>query len=564
MLETLRIQNYAIIEEIEADFRAGFNVLTGETGAGKSIVVGALNLVLGGRPSGEVIRRGASQARIEAVFYLPKPGPRIKKLLAEVDVNLEDQRLLLCRAISSDGRTRGYAGGRMVPISVLAAIGDELVDLHGQHEHQSLLKSDRQLDLLDAFADSLDLAESVAGLVKDLHGLDREIEAIEHDDRDRTRQLEFLRFELEEITAADPQPGETEGLKARHALSANAETVSALANQAYALLYENESGAAVDAIDTAMRDLAELGRISDEFRPMADQLSEARAIIEGVATDLRGFSQTVEFDPEELERLNARLALLGALRRKYGATIEDVLAYRDKIASELAAFENRDEHLDALRKKREKSHESALAEARKLSAKRAKAAKSLDGRIASALQDLGMKGAKFETRLEPGGLSLHGLEQVEFLLAANKGENLKPLRQVASGGEISRIMLALKSVFAAADKIPTLIFDEIDAGVGGAVATMVAEKLCALAASHQVLCVTHLAQIAACAGTHFSVAKKSAKNRTLTEVAAIENEDRVEEVARLLDGSTSELSLEHARTLLERSRPKPGRREAAS
>ncbi len=550
MLEVLRIQNYALIDAVEADFRPGFNVLTGETGAGKSIVVGALNLVLGARASGDVVREGAPRASIEAVFRVEKPSARLAKLLQQHEVALEEGTLLLSRMITADGRSRAYAGGSLVPVAVLAEIGDELVDLHGQHEHQSLLKTERQLDLLDAFGCTEGAAAEVGELVSRWQGIEREIRALETDDRERARQMEFLRFEVREIDEADLKPEEDAELKSRHNLITNAETIFNLARQAYGALYENEEGAAIDAVDAAVRDVASLVAIDPRFQALAAQLAEARLGVEAAAMELRGYSEELEFDPQELDAVNRRLALIGTLKRKYGASVEEILAYREKAAGTLAAYEQRDERLEALRGVSASLLEQAKRASAELSRKRQHAAQKLDKQVASALQDLGMKGARFETGFDAVELGAHGVDRVEFLLSANAGERLKPLRQVASGGEISRIMLALKAVFAAADRIPALVFDEIDAGVGGTVARKVAEKLASLSRSHQVICITHIAQIAAAAAAHYHVSKETSKGRTLTRLIRVEDEERVKEVARLLDGSVSDVSLGHARALL--------------
>ncbi|MBI2432415.1 MAG: DNA repair protein RecN [Candidatus Hydrogenedentes bacterium] len=551
MLETLRIQNYALIDEVEIDFRQGFNVLTGETGAGKSILVGALNLVLGARAAAEVVREGGSRAQVEAVFRMERPPRRLARLLKQHAISLEEGCLLLSRVVGADGRSKAYAAGSMVPVGVLAEIGDELVDFHGQHEHQSLLKAECQLDLLDAFGGTEAAAEAVGGQVERLRSIEQEIRRLEADDRDRTRQLEFLRFELNEIDAAGLQSGEQEEIRSRLSLITNAEKIFNLATHAHTLLYEGNETAAIDVIDAASREIDALAQINERFKVLSQLMADVRAQLEAVADELRVYTTELEFDPEELERLNARNALLGTLKRKYGATIEDILAYRDRIAGEIEQYEHRDERLEVLRREHAALETETLQAARLLSQKRKTAARRLDQQVTHALQELAMKGGSFDTQIVPIDLCSHGVDRVEFLLAANPGEKPKPLRQVASGGEISRIMLALKAVFAQADQIPTLIFDEIDAGVGGAVARHVAEKLQQLARSHQVICITHLSQIAAVADAHFSVSKKTVNGRTTTKVEPVDTEQRIHELARLLDGSLSDVSLQHARSLLK-------------
>lgn len=551
MLEVLRIQNYALIDEIELEFAPGFNVLTGETGAGKSIIVGALNLILGARASSGAVREGAKRAEAEAVFRVPEPSPRLQRILEERELELDDEALVLARRVSSDGRSRAYACGGLVPASVLAEIGDELVDLHGQHEHQSLLQVDRQLELLDIYAGTETAAAEVARGVGELHQLDRRIAEFEASGREQARRLEFLRYEVNEIDDAALELGEEERLQARRNRVANAERIHAAAAAAYTALYEDEGTSASDAIGRAVRELEAVAEVDPEIQQAVHQLNDIRASLDETAQDVRRLSESIEFDPQELDELNQRWDLIRGLKRKYGDTIDAILAYRDEAAATISRFENRDAELEALHAKRAETHARLMKQAGALSKARRQAARKLNKAVTQTLQDLGMAGARFETVLEQSDLTAKGLDKAEFKLAANKGERLKALRQVASGGEISRIMLALKAVFAHADRIPTLIFDEIDAGVGGAVANRVAAKLVQLAESHQTICITHLPQIAAAASRHYHVAKTTRKDRTLTDVSRVEAEERVREIARLLDGSLSGVSLEHARALLE-------------
>lgn len=550
MLETLHIRNYALIDELEVEFRPGFNVLTGETGAGKSIIVDALNLVLGARASSEVVRDGAPRAKIDALFRIKQPSRRLAKLLEGFEIELDEGELLLSRTVNADGRSRAHAAGALVPVSVLAAIGDELVDLHGQHEHQSLLKPDRQLDLLDAYAGLETAAQGVADAVDRLRELQRAVETLETNDRERARRLEFLRFEVTEINAARLEPDEEETLKARRNLITNAEKIVELASHAYGVLYEDAEASAAGCAGSALNDLEELAGVDNRFQALVERLDAVRADMDEIVTELRQFTDQAEYDPQELESLNQRITLISGLKRKYGESVEEVLAYRDKAAGELEELEQHDQRLEEMQAERNKLLDKAQGSAQTLSRKRKTAARRLDKEVATALQDLGMKGGRFETRFEAGGLTRDGIDRVAFMLCANPGEKLRPLRQVASGGEISRVMLAVKTVFADSDKIPTLIFDEIDAGVGGAVATKVAGRLRDLARSHQTISITHIPQIAAAADTHYRVTKSSGKGRAKTAIAPVEGDARIEELARILDGSVSDVSLAHARSLL--------------
>ncbi|MBI2423227.1 MAG: DNA repair protein RecN [Candidatus Hydrogenedentes bacterium] len=551
MLETLRVQEFALISELEIDFRAGFNVITGETGAGKSILLAALQLILGGRASSDVVRQGAERASVEAIFRLVRPAPRLRALLEEHDLALEDDALIIRRAVNADGRSKAFVSGVVVPAGVLAAIGDELVDLHGQHEHQSLLKTDRQLALLDAYGQLESLVEEVARQVQALRALEHEIHALENDDRERARHIEFLRFEVNEIDEAAFTIEEAESLHDRLQRVTHAESIAEGAQEAYLALYENESGSSIDLLDRAIRALDHIQQHDTQLRDAVVLLSEARNTIDAVAADLRQYTEGLEVDPEEIETLNRRLTLFQLLKRKYGATMADILAYRDKAEAELSQFDNRDERLQTLRTERERCLAQVMERAEALSAKREKAGAKLEKAVTAALQDLEMKGAQFEVERTRQELNSTGVDRIAFMLAANRGEAMKPLKQVASGGEISRIMLAIKTVFASADRIPTLIFDEIDTGVGGAVARKLAVKLGGLAHSHQVICISHIPQVAAVADTHFTVRKVLHQKRTITQVARVEGEARIEEIARLLDGTVSRVSTDHARSLLD-------------
>jgi DNA repair protein RecN (Recombination protein N) len=550
MLETLHIQDYALIEDLEVEFRPGFNVLTGETGAGKSIVVGALGLALGGRASSETIRSGAQKAVVEVVFRLEAVPQGLAALLEELDIPLDDSQLILSRTVAADGRGRALVNGRTVPVATLAAIGDELVDLHGQHEHQSLLRQECQMRLLDAFAGAETIATEVARLVGAISKIKADILRLETDDRERARQADFMRYEVAEIDGAALAPGEENELRERLHLITHAETINRLAADAYTALYESETVSALDALNTALKDLEELERIDASFRELSKQIAGARADVESAATELLRFTNRLEFDPEEINELNSRLTIISALKRKYGTDITAILAYRQKVAAALAEYDNRDALLETMRAEYDRLMVQAMGRAAELSTLRRRGASTMDKQALHFLHALDMPNARFETRLEPADLNACGVDKVVFMLSANAGEPLKPLRQVASGGEISRIMLALKAVFAEQDTVPTLVFDEIDAGIGGATARRVSDTLAGLSGKHQVLCITHLAQIAAPARAHYMVVKSQAENTTTTSVLALSGADREKEIARLLDGSVSAASLKHAKALL--------------
>ena len=550
MLSTLRIENYALIEELELDFQHGFNVLTGETGAGKSILLGALNLILGARASSDGVRTGSERARVEGIFQIPNVSPRLQRLLEEHAIDLEDGELFVARTVNKDGRSKAYAGGALVPVSVLAALGDELIDLHGQHDHQSLLKAERQLELLDAFAGCSPLTVDVGNAVAQWREACKALEALEGDEREQVRRMELLRHEVEEISAAGFEVGEEEEIQSRLARINNAEALHGLSAKIYDQLYAQEEGSSLDGLDKALRKLEELAEIDAHFQPLLEQLNDARTTVEAVAQEVRSLGEDAEYDEGLLNELNQRKSLLQDLKRKYGESVEAILAYGAAAAEELASYENRDARKAELSEVASKAEAKAMELAMKLRKKRTTCAKKLEQQVTDSMQDLEMAGARFSVALEERDLGSTGVDKITFMLAANAGDIEKPLRKVASGGEMSRIMLAMKAVFANADAIPTLIFDEVDAGIGGAVAHKVAAKLKDLAGTHQVLCITHLAQIAAVGNNHFAVSKSSTKGSTRTRVEALQAEARVEEIARLLDGSVSELSVQHAKALL--------------
>ena len=550
MLSTLRIQNYALIDSLELDFQQGFNVLTGETGAGKSILLGALNLILGARASSDGVRSGTDRARVEGIFHLPHPSPRLKALLQEHDIPLEDDSLLITRTVTKDGRSKAYAGGALVPLSVLSALGDELIDLHGQHEHQSLLKANRQLDLLDAYGGSNAMAQDLAEAVERWREATRALEALQGDERERERRMDLLRHEVQEIRGAGFEAGEEETLVSQLGRINNAEQIRTLTAKVHTQLYGEDEGAAVDLLDKALRALDDLAEMDKAFAPLLEQLTEARTSVEAVAQEVRDAAEGMDYDNSQLNELNQRKSLLQDLKRKYGESIEAILAYATQAEEELAGYENRDARVAALELEIKQCLDKAMKLAEQVHKKRVRAAEQLEKAVTTSMQDLEMKGAQFVVDLTERDLGRSGIDKINFLLAANEGDRPKPLRKVASGGEMSRIMLAMKAVFAASDAIPTLIFDEVDAGIGGAVARKVADKIKGLSASHQVLCITHLAQIAAVGNSHFAVTKSSQAGSTRTRVESLDSQARIEEIARLLDGSVSELSIKHAQELL--------------
>jgi DNA repair protein RecN (Recombination protein N) len=567
VLTQLNIANFAIIDRLSVPLKPGLNVLTGETGAGKSIIVDAVGVLLGGRVGTEVIRAGADQAFIEGVFDQPA-DPALASILDEHDLGDGDQ-VVLSRAINASGRSVGRVNGRAVPLPVLQAVGQRLVDIHGQTEHISLLRVAEHVDYLDGYAGCADARARVAASVAELRRVRRELDALVKDERELARRVDLLRFQIDEISVARLRPGEDDDLHHERDLLANAERLSAAADSAYKLLNEAEEGS------TALDMLGQSGSLLEEiasFDPRAaDQrraLDDAVFQLEDVARWLVRYRDSSEADPGRLEVVEERLDAIARLKRKYGTTIEEIVAFGEHAAAELSEIDRRDERISELQTRERDLLASIATLAEGLSAARRDASDSLSRAIIRELADLRMARAVFGVSLtreeRADGLPLSdgrryafdgtGVDQVEFVIAANPGEPPKPLARVASGGETSRLMLALKTVLARADTIPVLIFDEIDSGISGRVGYTVGSKLAALSSERQVICVTHLPQIAAFADAHFGIEKRVSADRTYTHIEELQPERRVAELAGMLGGAdASEHARANARDLLERA-----------
>jgi DNA repair protein RecN (Recombination protein N) len=532
----LRIKDFAIVDELTLALEPGLNALTGETGAGKSILIDALGAVLGDRASPAMVRAGAGKAVVEATFSRPASLPE------ELELDDDDDVLILSREIGGSGRGAARVNGRTVPLSLLQAAGRALVDVHGQTDHQSLLRPASHIQLLDRFAGLEGPRQRMAALVRELRQTHQELERLQRDEREMARQQDLLRFQLEEIDAAALTPGEEDELRARRAVLANTEKLRELAAGAAAAL-DDERGA-IDVSLAAAKGLGEAGRLDAELAAVGEQLDAAASQLQDVSRDLARYLDRLESDPEELQRVDDRLDVIRSLQRKYGDTAAEVLAFADRARADLAAIQGAGGRMQELQAEEGRLLAEALALAGELSAGRTAAANRLVAEVEAHLADLNMAGARFQVRIqtrEPAGegmqgLQATGLDEVEFLLAANPGEPLRPLVQVASGGEASRLMLALKSAFSKVDDTPVLVFDEIETGVGARSGHVIGRKLADLARDHQVLCITHLAPVAALAGTHFRVRKLAAAGRTGTAVDRLEGDARVEELAEMLAG----------------------------
>ena len=553
MLTRLQVSNIALIDKSDIGFDAGFSVLTGETGAGKSILIESVSFVLGERASRESIRTGADKASVEATFLLSADSP-VRAYLSEQQLDSCDE-LVLYRELSLSGRNVCRVNGVLVSTAELKTIGDQLVDLHGQHAHQSLLNPETHLQLIDAYAKSdadglqTHMEEARQAALK----AERDITTLRNGLRERERRIDAIRFQMQEIDAVSPVDGDEEQLEADRLRMRNAETIVEGLNAAYDALFRE--GGALSTLTDARESLNRIGEYDESYRKLSERTDEAYYSLEDVAYELRDGRDAFRFDPELLEQTESRLAALQNLKRKYGATIADILAYRDRIGEEYLILSDGDNQIEALELAYEKAVASFGTLAKELSARRKAAAKELMRETIAELNEMGMPHAAMETaftEIPKEQLSETGIDEVAFLLSANRGEPVKPLIKVASGGEMSRIMLAMKAALSDADRIETLIFDEIDTGISGMVANAVAKKMRALGRKHQVLCVTHLPQIAAHADVQYVAYKYSDAEKTHSVTRRLTEAERPKEIARIMGSDENDTAaMKHAKQLLE-------------
>jgi len=559
MLSLLHIENIAVIEEADIEFQAGFNVLTGETGTGKSIIIDSINAILGERTSRDVIRSGAEKALITVLFH----GLNSDAERQLLDLGLfpaDDGTWLISRQIHTDGKNTCRVNGRPVNVSVLKAMGALLVNIHGQHDGQNLLSDEAHIDFLDSYAQNAALLNEYASKYSALSDVAARIRELTADEAQKQRQLEMLQYQINELQAANLKKGEEEALLKRKNLLANAGKIVGFLDAAYGQLCGQEAsdGGAMAGISEAARALGSAGAISPDFAGIGAKAEELKYLAEEISSELRDLRYGFDFPAGELDRIEERLDALYRLKKKYGPTEDDMLAYLDSARAGLSAIEASGETITGLRARYKLLRNEASSLALSLSDRRRQKAACLQNRLMGELSELEMPGARFVASVEPchddrgrPALSPKGCDKVAFLISANRGEEPRALSRVASGGELSRIMLALKNVLSLSDPVDTLIFDEIDAGVSGRAAQTVAEKLYAVSRKRQVLCVTHLPQIAAMADTHFLIEKKERSGRTYTSVDRLEGDGRVLEIARVITGRTvTEAAAQNARELI--------------
>ena len=550
MLLELRIQNFAVIEQLSIHLESGLNALTGETGAGKSIIVGALSLLLGERASSDSIRAGASKAVVEGVFDVARRKD-IMAALAEQGIEANEGLLILRREVAVEGRSRAWVNGAASTATLLGALGRMLVDLHGQHEHQTLLQRDEQRAILDDYAGCGTLADEVADAHAHVRDLEKQLADLDRRRREAEQRADYLRFQASEIDAAHLRAGEEEEIAAEAVRLDHSEELVTLAQQLHQALYASEKSLTT-RLGELRRTLDHLIRIDASQEDARELMETAYFTLEELGRRMGEYADSIEYDPARLEEIRRRQDLLFRLRAKYGPSLDDVIATGQKARAELELVDD----AAVVQQDMQNALHAAIAEltrcASDLSRQRKKAAARLQKEVAALLPDLGMSGGRFEVALETmPEITAGGAENVEFRIAVNAGFEPRSLSRVASGGELSRVMLALKTILARVDRVPTLVFDEIDVGIGGRVAIQVADKLRDVAHNHQVFVITHLPQLASRAAHHLLVEKTEREGTTLTRVSELSADERVKELARMLGGDPeSSVSLEHAREML--------------
>lgn len=549
MLDLLHIENIAIIEQADIQFRPGFNALTGETGAGKSIVIDALSAVLGQRASRDLIRTGSDHAFVSAVFS------QIPQALG-ADMGIEDrEEWLLQREIYADGKNVCRLNGRPMTVSQLRAIGNRLLNIHGQHDGQQLLDETQHILYLDQYGRYSPLQDSYAAKYAALQEIRSQMDALQMDESEKARRIDTLRFQINDLERANLQAGEEEELLERRNLLRNGEKfISAIQGADFCLSGDDQQAGALSLLRQAQEQLASVRNMSDSFSQLYERLEAVYSEVYDISYTVQEKKDEFDFAPGELDEVESRCDQLYRLKKKYGATVEDMLAYLEKCRQELDQIAFADDTLAILQKKLEKAEKEALTAARELSKQRRIVAKELEERILTELRELNMGSIRFEVAFAEKKPDVSGIDEVRFLMSANVGEELRPIHKIASGGELARIMLAMKNVLSEQDQVGTMVFDELDTGVSGRAAQKVAEKMARISRTKQVLCVTHLPQLAAMADTHFSVEKGEQDGRTFTRVVQLDRAQRQHELARLTGGaSISATMLESAGELLDQA-----------
>lgn len=564
MLLELQVQDFALIDKLRLSFNNGLNILTGETGAGKSLIIDSVNFVLGERTSKDIIRTGFEKTYVEAIFD-NIDNTELSTVMNGYGIEEDDGVIILSRELSNSGRSICRVNGKIVTTSMLKNIGDYLMDIHGQHEHQSLLNEDNHLDLLDMFGgfNLVSLKEKVYNFFHEMVEIRKELNSYTGDDLKRERKLDLLNFQLKEIDDAKLKCGEEEDLLNQRSILNNANKLFSALSDSYSILYEDneDSKSVYDRLGSVLSELESIVNIDEKLKTIYNSIEGIYYQLEGAIDDIRTYRDKIDFSPETIDEVEQRLDVISRLKRKYGKSVADILDYRQKVFNDIQDMINSEEKIAFLKNKLEKKLTELDNSCLELSTLRKDIAKDLERSIVNELKFLCIEKALFSieinTHIKDGHVfySEKGTDTVKFLISTNPGELPKPLSKIASGGEMSRIMLAIKTVLADSDRIPSLIFDEIDTGISGRAAQAVAEKLCEISKTHQVICVTHLPQIASMADMHFYISKQTIGDKTNTHIKMLNNDEKVEEIARMLGGvKLTELTLKHADEMISMAR----------
>lgn len=560
MILELYMKNCALIEELRLDIDKNLNILTGETGSGKSIIIGALGLCLGGKYDRSFLRKGTEKGLVEALFDVNNQKLKEKLLENGIDIE-EDNQIIISKEIFDDGKSISRINGRNVKVSFLKEISNYLIDIHGQHQNQVLFDKDTHIDFLDLFGEEL-LYESKSDYEKTYIEYNEVKKALNvltenKDDMQIQREIDLIKFQINEIESANLNENEYEDLLKQRDVYRNGEKIFTNLNNAYLNLYDGSINS-VDLISKSLGDLGAIAQYDEKLNDYNDTIERIMYELQDISRDIRSYKENIDFSPYELEQIEQRVDEINTLRRKYGDTIEEILAYKDKINERLDEILNRDEKVEELKLKFKKVEDILVIKAEKLTQKRKEVARNLQEKLLYELKSLNMKNVVFEVSFGKSTFNAKGKDDIEFMISFNLGEDIKPIYKVASGGEMSRFMLAFKTILADIDEIDTLVFDEIDTGISGIAAQIVGEKLSLIAKKKQIICITHLPQIAANADTHYCIEKKTSNERTFTVISRLDDNQRKDEIARLIAGSNiTEKTMEHASEIIELAKKVP-------
>lgn len=554
MLNQLSIRNVAVIDKLDINLHDGVSVLTGETGAGKSIIIDSINMILGDRANKELVRYGTDKAVVQAVFDAPKS---VINVLEENDIDVEDETVIITRQVTKEGKSAARINGMVVTLNILREISDRLINIHGQHDNQALLTPIRHITFLDAYADNEEYINRYKDILSKKREIEKKISSLEMDEQEKMQRIDLLEYQVTEIKKASLEKGEEDDLREQRDIYTNAEQITKSVNEAYMNLYEgDEIQSAYDGISIAVNEIFQISDLNPQLKSIYDTLNEIMYSLEDTAHEIKEFGETVEFDEQTLNEIEERLDLVSRLKRKYGNSIEEILEYLKKAESELNDIKLSDERTNELKEELKNITKELKEKGNVLTQRRENAAKVLEENIEKSLHELNMEKSKFKVNIENDGTFYdNGMDKVEFLISTNPGEPLKPLVKIASGGELSRVMLAIKSILADSDGVDTMIFDEIDTGVSGKAAMSIAKKLAVIAKNKQVICITHLPQLTAMADNHYLIQKNTDGELASTTLKELDEEGRELELARIIDGGeVTELALSHAKQMLENAK----------